>query len=140
LNQGLRDKKYMEITLFNSTEFNSSVRCVIHVNGRLTFSWAAIDKFNLYNKWCIELGKNENDPKDRNLYMYIHEKYKENSFRINTSYPYCYLNTGKLFDQLNYDYKNMYIYFNIVEDPSSDGQKLFKLIYREKERTRFSSI
>jgi hypothetical protein len=129
----------MEITLFNSLEYNSAVRCVIHVNGRLTFSWAAIDKLNLANKCSIELGKNENDLKDKNLYMYIYETYKENAFRINGSRPYCYLNTGKLFDQLKYNYKNAYIYFNIIEMSSCEGQKLFKLIYREKRRTRFSS-
>jgi hypothetical protein len=129
----------MELTLLNSAEFNSSVRCAIHVNGRLTFSLGAIEKLDLNKKRSIALAKNKEDFKDKHLYMYIYETCKENAFRINWSQSYCYLKAWELFEKLGYDYKNRYIFFNIIEVPTSEEQKLFKLLYRERERTRFGS-
>jgi hypothetical protein len=125
----------MAITLFKSSDIGSTMRCTIHLNGRLTFSLFAIQKLNLYQKWGIELGHEDSDLKNKNLYMFIYEIPKEGAFRINESRPYCYINTRELFEYLKYDYKDMRIFFNIVEVPSSHEQKSFQLLYRERERT-----
>ena len=129
----------MAITLFKSADIGSTMRCAIHLDGRLTFSTLAIHKLDLYRQWSIEVGQDDNDLNNKNLCMFIYETPKEGAFRINGSYPYCYINTRELFDFLKYNYKNRYIFFNIVKVPSCDGQNFFKLLYRERERTRFGS-
>ena len=129
----------MEITLFNSAAFNSTIRCAIRCNGKLTFSLEAIWKLNLRNKRFIGIGKDEKDTQKNHFYMYVYEKYHENAFVINWSGEYCYLNTKELFDQFDYGYSSKYLYFNIIEAESSNEDKLYKLIGRVKRRTRFSS-
>ena len=129
----------MAITLFKSADIGSTMRCAIHLNGRLTFSFLTIRKLDLFNKWSIELGQDASDLNNKNLYMWVYGFEKEGAFSINGSHPYCYLNTRELFESLKYDYKNRYIFFTIVEISTIDGQKSFQLLYRERKRTRFGS-
>ena len=127
----------MAITIFSSEEY-STVRCSIHVNGRLTFSWGAIDELGLQNKRSIALGKHDDDRDSKTLCMYVFENYRGDAFRINWSGAYCYINAKALFDELKYDYANKYIFFNIVKSPAFDKDQYYKLIYRQKTRISFS--
>lgn len=129
----------MAITVFKSTDFNSPFRCVIHTDGRLTFSLDAIDKYNLHNQWCASLERDDEDPEKQNFRMRLFNKFQPDAFRINGNGIYCYLNAGLLFDQLGYNYHGHYIFFIMVDLEATEEYKLIKLIYRVKRRTRFSS-
>ena len=129
----------MSTTVFKSTDFNSPFRCVIHTDGRLTFSLDAIDKYNLHSQWCATLERDDQDPEKHNFLLRIFKKFQPDAWRINGSGMYCYLNVGLLFDQLGFDYKNRYIYFIMIYLEHNDDSILIKLICRTKRRKRFSS-
>jgi hypothetical protein len=130
----LKDKKPMvKVKLF--TPF-SEIRCSIQYSGRMGFTWAAIQYLELRKKGSIAIGQNQDDPKDSNLYMYVYDKIVENSFRINSTGDYVYLNAKSFFIYLGYDYINDSIFFNIIPLYDVEGGKLYKLEKWVSERAR----
>jgi len=105
----------------------SSIRANIQQSGRLGFTLDAIDFLELRKKYCIGLGKNEVDLNDPNLYMNIYDRFVPNTFNINSSGHYVYLNAKSYFKFLKYDYENIHISFNIIELEKIEGGKQYKL-------------
>ena len=105
----------------------STIRCSIQSTGRLYFTYDAIEYLDLTTKHCIAIGKNEEDASDENLYMYVYDKVVPNTYKINSSGTYLYLNTKQLFTKLAYGYLSQKINFNI-ELVQTEGDKVYKLV------------
>lgn len=125
----------MKIKFMSPKAGYGKVKCTVHMNGKLGFSQAAIKKFDITGSTYCKIGINDEDKSDDNLYMVIAEVEDHDTFHVNKAGNYYYLNTRNLFDELNMDYKNRKIIYDI-EDMEYEGITMYKLNKREVERKK----
>jgi hypothetical protein len=123
----------MKLTFVNASNFNQNLKCTIHKSGKLGFSEAAISKLDFSNNRYVKIATNDDDENDKNLYLQVQQTSDEYCFAANKAGRYYYINTKTFFDNIGVDYRNQTVIFDIVEI-EFEGQKLFKLIRREKRR------
>ena len=123
----------MKIQFLKPAEANANVKATIHVNGKLGFSKSAIKKFGLDEGKFIKIGVNTEDKSDENLYVIIKNFDDGESLKIHKAGQYYYVNSKPLFDNLNIDYKNKKIIYD-VEDFEYSNIKMHKFVKREIER------
>jgi hypothetical protein len=111
------------------------VKATIHQSGKLGFSQAAIEKIGLNQDTYVKLATNESDGKDTNLYLKFVKEFDSETLKVSKAGDYYYLNTRDYFNELGVDYRKKRIIYDIVE-MEYDGEALFKLIKREKERKK----
>lgn len=111
------------------------LKATIHASGKLGFSAGAIKAMNISNNSYIQIALNSDDKNDQNLYIFVTKNVDENSLKINKAGNYYYVNTKALFDKLEIDYRKKKIMFDII-DIEYEGEKVFKLVRREKDRKK----
>lgn len=111
------------------------VKATIHRSGKLGFSQAAINKLEINESTYVKLAINESDVKDTNLYLKVVNELDGESLKVNKAGNYFYLSTRDFFNEYGIDYRKKKIIYDIVE-MEYEGEKLFKLIKREKERSK----
>jgi len=111
------------------------VKATIHRSGKLGFSQAAINKLEVNESTYVKLAINESDIKDTNLYLKVANELDGESLKVNKAGNYFYLSTRDFFNEYGIDYRKKKIIYDIVE-MVYEGEKLFKLIKREKERSK----
>jgi len=126
----------MKINFIKASDLERNIKCTIHKSGKLGFTEAAIKKLNLETNRFIKIGTNYEDKTDTSLYMAIQAEVDEYSFKANKAGNYYYINTKALFDNLEVDYRKHSIIYDIVDHRDEEGNNLFKLIRREKERKK----
>lgn len=125
----------MEINYWKPTSSLGVIKATIHQSGKLGFSQAAIEKLNLSQNTYIKIGTNKENKKDNNIYMVVIREANELAIKVNKAGKYYYLNTKDFFNEIGVDYKSKSIIYDIV-DISSNNEKLYKLVPREKERKK----
>lgn len=123
----------MKIRKIKGSNYKKNVKCSIHLSGKLGFSQAAIDELKLDNNKYITFGLNEEDETDTNLYMFIIDDAEEDAFKLIKAGNYYYLNTKRMFDDLNLEYKKKTYIFDIAK-MDYEGQNIYKLSRREYDR------
>ena len=111
------------------------VKATIHKSGKLGFSRSAISRLKLNQDTYAKLAINESDSKDTNLYLLIVKEIDGETLKVNKAGEYYYLNTKDFFNEWGIDFRKKRIIYDIV-DIEYEGNKIFKLIKREKERTK----
>jgi len=111
------------------------VKATIHFSGKLGFSQPAINKLQLGENYYVKLAINENDKRDSNLYLKVVREMDEESMKVNKAGNYYYLNTKDFFNEFGIEYQKKKIIYDIV-DMEYEGDKIFKLIPREKDRKK----
>jgi len=111
------------------------IKATIHRSGKLGFSQAAINKLEVNEKTYVKLAINESDVKDTNLYLKVVNELDSESLKVNKAGNYFYLSTRDFFNEYGMDYRKMKIIYDIVEI-EYEGERLFKLIRREKDRKK----
>ena len=109
------------------------VKCTVHLSGKLGFSKAAIKELGIDDNSYIKIGINEEESYDTNLYMAILGEENADTFKIKKAGDYHYVNTQHLLDELEVDYKNKKVIYDI-ESFDYEGTKMYKLTKREIER------
>jgi len=125
----------MEINFWKPTTSIGIVKATIHKSGKLGFSQAAIDKLELTQNTYLMIGTNKENKKDNNIYLVISRESNELAIKVNKAGDYYYLNTKDFFNEISVDFKNKSIIYDIV-DISTEQDRLYKLIPREKDRKR----
>lgn len=125
----------MEINYWKPTTSLGVVKATIHQSGKLGFSQAAIDKLNLSQNTYIMIGTNKENKKDNNIYMAISKESNDLAIKVNKAGNYYYLNTKDFFNEIGVDYKSKSVIYDIV-DISSNNEKIYKLVPREKDRKK----
>jgi hypothetical protein len=128
----------VKISFFNSENYDGNAKAAIHASGKLGFSDIAITKLDIGNSKGIIIGYNEADSSDKNLYVIPTKEEEAGAFKINKSGKYFYVNTRPLFDSMEIPYKTHKIIYDIV-DFNWEGRKMYKFIYRQKERIQNSN-
>lgn len=125
----------MRIKFLKPNLITGKIKCTVHLNGKLGFSQAAVKVLDINEKSWLQIGINEEDENDHNLYMVIVENQNGDAFKINKAGDYYYVNTKDLFDILKVDYKNYKIIYDI-EEIEYENRKMYKLIRRELKRKK----
>ncbi len=112
-----------------------AIKCTIHKSGKLGFSKEAINEMKIDSNKSVRIATNESDENDNNLYLVVEEGKKEDAFRIIKAGDYFYLNTKRLFDELEIDYEKNKIIYDVI-DTEIEGMKVYKLKRREKSRQK----
>jgi len=125
----------MEINFWKPTSSLGVVKATIHQSGKLGFSQAAIDKLNLKQNMYLMVGTNKENRKDNNIYLVVSKESSEMAIKVNKAGNYYYLNTKDFFNEIGIDYKSKSVIYDIV-DISSNSEKMYKLVPREKDRKK----
>ena len=97
-------------------------KATVHASGRLGFNSEAIDFMGLTNKRYFRVAVTNEDGKPlKNVYL-IEQDEAANAAKVAKSGEYFYLNVGNLFEQLDVDYKEYTIIYDIR-----------KMMYNEKD-------
>lgn len=130
-----REVNKMRIKFITPKAGYGKVKCTVHKNGKLGFSQAAIRRLNVTDSKHFKIGVNEEDRYDDSLYLMIAENEDRDTYDVNKAGNYYYLNTRNLFDELNIDYRNKKIIYDI-EEIEYEGRKLYRLKKRELDRSK----
>ncbi len=129
----------MKLKFLDPRTVERNVKATIHRSGKLGFTIEAAKKMNLETRKGFALAINEDDPNDKNFYAVVYEDAPVHALKVLKAGDYYYLNTKDLFDNLNLDYTNNYISFDIVEEKDEENNIYYKLKRTEKKRTQSSN-
>jgi len=88
-------------------------KATVHASGRLGFNLEAINFMQLHNKRNFRLAVADEDGKSvKNIYL-IEQDNPIGTAKVAKAGEYYYLNVGNLFEDLNIDYKNFTIIYDI---------------------------
>lgn len=125
----------MEINYWKPTTSAGVIKATIHQSGKLGFSQAAIDKLELTQNLYLMIGTSKENKKDNSIYLAVSKESNEMAIKVNKAGNYYYLSTKDFFNEIGVDFKNKSVIYDIV-DISTEHEKLYKLIPREKDRKR----
>ncbi|MBI5324968.1 MAG: hypothetical protein HZB41_06815 [Ignavibacteriae bacterium] len=113
-----------------------NMKCTIHKTGKLGFTLNAARKLGLSTSKSLDIGINEDDQNDKNLYMVIYDIINENSLRIYRAGEYYYVDTKELFDYLKYEYRYYTIIFDLVviKEENFEYVKLIRRVLPRKSK------
>jgi hypothetical protein len=120
----------MKLELINAEETGRNAKATVHTSGKLGFSAEAIGYLDINESKSIQFARNTDDPTDNNLYAFVYENIQKGAFKINKAGAYLYVNTRKMFDSFNEDYKNKRIIYDLVKG-NYEGKPFVKLLRRE---------
>lgn len=106
------------------------VKASIHKTGKLGFAMDAAKRLGLQKGKYSQVGINQDDPNDKNLYLIVVDKDADGCFKIAKAGEYYYINLKHVFDKMNIDYSKDVIAYDISEQ-NYDGQLVWKLTPRK---------
>ena len=125
----------MDINFWKPTTSIGIIKATIHQSGKLGFSQAAIDKLKLTQNTFLMIGTNKENRKDNSIYLALSKESNDMAIKVNKAGNYYYLSTKDFFNEIGVDFKNKSVIYDII-DISTESEKLYKLIPREKDRKR----
>jgi hypothetical protein len=120
----------MKLKFIKAEETGLNAKAAVHTTGKLGFSKDAIDFLGITEGSTIEFAVNDEDNSDINLYAKIYNEVKEGAFRVSKAGEYYYVNTKKLFDAIEIDYRKIRIIYDLVKI-DYEGEKIIKMIRRD---------
>ena len=114
---------------------NRNVKCTIHKSGTLGFSKEAANKLKLSPGQYLSFSINEDDTNENNLYVEILNEEIEGSIRISKAGNYFYAKTKLLFDELDVNYKENTVIYDII-DFDYENKKMYKFLRRDLKRKK----
>lgn len=121
----------LKIRIYKLEDLDKNLKATVHRTGKLGFTSEAAKKMNLSANKSIDIGHNEIDLSDTNLYLFTHSDENKGQFRVVKAGKYYYINTKPLFDTLRMDYISDTVSFNIVPE-EIEGERVFVLKRRLK--------
>ena len=110
-------------------------KATVHATGRLGFNIDAINFMNLANKENFKVATSEDEGEElKNIYL-IHSEEDKSAAKVSKSGDYYYLNVGNLFEDLDIDYKNFTVIFDIKKD-YYNNKEMYVLKMRRLKRKK----
>src|SRR5665213_2702772 len=101
----------MKLRFYKVDELDKNLKATVHKTGKLGFTQAAAKKLDLAHLVAVDIGRDEDDPADGNLYVVANGEGGE--FKVIKAGQYYYLPTKILFDNLKIDYVTENVVFDI---------------------------
>jgi hypothetical protein len=116
----------MKIKIYNPKDLNKKYRVSVHKTGRIGFPSDAADKLKLAENKSADFGENEDDPNDNSLYMVVYKEKEKGGFKVNKNGDYYSINLKILLDNLNIDYSNGTVWFE-MEEKIINEEKIYRM-------------
>lgn len=120
----------MRIKFIKANELRPQAKATAHQTGKLGFSSECEEYMGIKEGMGLSIGVNEEDDSDLNLYALVQDKPEEGSFKILKTGDYFYINAKLLFQELDIDFKNKRVIFDIKKT-ELDDLSIFKFHRRE---------
>ena len=114
------------------------LKATIQASGKLGFPKATSDILRFSERPYVYFLLDDNE---EDLYMVLLAEGNEDAFKVITSSGYYSLNTTSIFNELQYDYKNKTIIFDLVRVASLDescGGETYKMVKREDKESKIN--
>ena len=124
------------IEFFESGDKYGPVKATVQRTGRLGFSAGAIKLLNINTDSLFKIGKKKlegNETETQTLYLIPVEVEDEHTFKAVKAGVYYYLKIKRLLNQLNIDFRNENVIFDI--DEVNENGKCFYKLHRKKKRS-----
>ncbi len=125
----------MKLKFIKPQEIDKKIKATIHDSGKLGFSSEAATKLNLAENKGMLIAINEDDERDKSLYVKLQKQVDNNSFGVNKARKYFYANTKNFFDNYGIEYKTKKIMYDIIEF-DYEGELIFKFLKREVSKKK----
>ncbi|MGV8879579.1 MAG: hypothetical protein ACOH2A_11165 [Sphingobacteriaceae bacterium] len=124
----------MNIKFFKARELDRNLKATISSNGKMGFTTEAAEKLNLGVNKSLSIGMNNDDNRDKNLYILVNEANEENdSFPILRTGSFYYVNTKSLFKTIKIEFKRYDTYYEITKEIIT-GNEMYVFELKQKER------
>jgi hypothetical protein len=120
-----------EFEFFEPEDSLGVVKATVHRTGKLGFSFGAGKMIDFEKNKLFKIAKKKDSTSDA-LYMMPVEAEDEFTFKVIKAGPYYSLKIKRLLGQLNIDYRNDSISFDI-DEVKENGKRYFKLVKRKKK-------
>ena len=121
----------------NAKEFTARLKATIQSTGRLGFTSETQNQLQMTSSCSVYLAFD--DTHERVMYMAMVRELREDAFPLISSGKYFYLNTGRLFKKMKYDFKKNVYMFDLERyeegDQAMDGE-CYIMTRREHVRTK----
>lgn len=124
--------------LLSAKRYGVKLKATIQASGKLGFPKATSDILRFSERPYVYFLLDDNE---EDLYMVLLAEGNEDAFKVITSSGYYSLNTTSIFNELQYDYKNKTIIFDLVRVASLDescGGETYKMVKREDKESKIN--
>jgi len=122
----------VELEFFDSSTKYGVIKATVHKTGKLGFSSGASKYMNLDNIKYVNIGFNKSNQEDRCLYIVETNEETDKTFKIVKAGDYYYVFIKNILKQLNIDYKNESVIYDI-EKMTGEDNLIYKLCRRERK-------
>lgn len=124
-----------EFEFFEPEDKFGAVKATVHRSGRLGFSAGAIKLIDFDTNKFFKIGRkkseSDGDGKDQPLFLIPVSVEDDKTFRVLKAGDYWYLKTKRLLNQLNIDYRNESVIYDI-DEVNENGERIFKMTRKKK--------
>ncbi len=115
------------------------IKATIHKTGKMGFSTGAIKVLGLDKNRYFKLAVNDEDEKDKSLYLVLAKEADKDAFMTNKAGPYYYLRVKHVLDELGIDYRTETVIYDIREMRDGDI-KYYRLTKRKPTGKKQTSL
>lgn len=110
------------------------IKATVHKSGKLGFSSGAMKKLKLDENRYFRIATNAADPEDENIYLVEANEGEDDVFKANKAGKYYYIRIKHILDELDIDYKDDRVIYDIKREETEDGTTYYKLTRRKPIR------
>lgn len=122
----------LDLDFFDSSSKYGVIKATVHKTGKLGFSSGASKFMKLEEISYVNIGLNKADSNDKCLYILEVSQETDKSFKIVKAGDYFYVHIKNILRELNIDYKNESVIYDI-EEINHSGNKIYKLCRRKRK-------
>ena len=122
----------MTLSVFSAKQYSTKLKVTIQATGKLGFTSDTAKVLGLTDNSYIKIACD--DETKETLYMIVCKDFDEDGFKVHSSAGYFFLQTTMLFRNLNLDFKNNTIIFDLTREPDLDFEA-DGLVYKMNKRT-----
>lgn len=131
----------MSISIYSAKQYSAKLKATIQATGKLGFTTETASALGLSNDTYIKIASD--DELADTFYMIVCEGKDEDGFKVHSASGYFYLPTTRLFNDINIDYKNYTVIFDLSREPKLDneaGGKVYKMNKRQNAKKKKEAI
>ncbi len=124
------------LEIFSAKKFRSNAKATVHATGKIGFSIVAAELLELTKGTGIIVGRQRGESGHSSLVIIVVSATNQEAFPVRQVGEYYQIDASRLLDDLDVDYKERSLIYNISAVEDEDGRKTFKLsLRREVKRT-----
>lgn len=126
--------------IFDAKELTQKLKATVQRTGKLGFTSETLEALHIQQGTHIRIA--EETESKRILWLGVLQEPADNAFPVNKAGDYFYVNTIKLFEKINLDFKKKNCMFDMSRVPEYDeaiGGECYKMVLRATDRKHAES-